>query len=190
MAATASARARRSTSSGSAATASRAAALAVSLDLGLQREGVLRALRGFSGLKGRGEKLLSRSGIGILDDSYNASPDALKASLLVLSKEEGRRKIALLSDMLELGERSEELHEDCGAFLSSLPIDRVLLYGEKSLGILRGIRREEKLKDPLRAGDRLRCPENRSAHLGKSHGIFFRGGGASPGGGPRGSGPL
>lgn len=121
-----------------------AAALAVSLDLGLQREGVLRALRGFSGLKGRGEKLLSRSGIGILDDSYNASPDALKASLLVLSKEEGRRKIALLSDMLELGERSEELHEDCGAFLSSLPIDRVLLYGEKSLGILRGIRREEK----------------------------------------------
>ena len=130
-----------------------AAALAVSLDLGLQREGVLQALRGFSGLKGRGEKLLSRSGIGILDDSYNASPDALKASLLVLSKEEGGRKIALLSDMLELGERSEELYEDCGAFLSSLPIDRVLLYGEKSLGILRGIRREEK-----RRGDGRQIP--------------------------------
>ncbi len=71
----------------------------------------------------------------------------------MLSKEEGRRKIALLSDMLELGERSEELHEDCGAFLSSLPIDRVLLYGEKSLGILRGIRREEK-----RRGDGRQIP--------------------------------
>ena len=54
-------------------------------------------------------------GVTVIDDSYNASPDSMKSGLGVLASLPcAGRKLAVLGDMLELGDRSEEAHEATG----------------------------------------------------------------------------
>ncbi|WP_342591558.1 UDP-N-acetylmuramoyl-tripeptide--D-alanyl-D-alanine ligase [Paenibacillus shirakamiensis] len=79
------------------------------------------------------------SGITILNDAYNASPTSVKAALGVLESMKGyRRKIAVLGDMLELGDREEEYHESIGAFITREKADHVFTYGPLAEYIARG----------------------------------------------------
>ena len=52
----------------------------------------------------------------LIDDSYNSSPDSIAAGVDVLKHVSGQRKVAILADILELGEQSEELHRLAGKF--------------------------------------------------------------------------
>jgi len=74
----------------------------------------------------------------VIIDCYNASPDSMKASLTVLSqtepKENGRR-IAVLGDMLELGEMSEKLHSMVGDFVGQSKADVLFCYGNEAQNI-------------------------------------------------------
>ena len=54
------------------------------------------------------------SGATVIDDSYNANPTATKRALDVLASASGRRRVAVLGEMLELGDHSIALHEDVG----------------------------------------------------------------------------
>ncbi|MBQ7936700.1 MAG: UDP-N-acetylmuramoyl-tripeptide--D-alanyl-D-alanine ligase [Clostridia bacterium] len=67
-------------------------------------------------------------GVTVIDDSYNASPDSMRAALKVLAGK-GGRKVAVLGDMLELGSYEEEGHRQVGAFCGELGIDVVLAAG-------------------------------------------------------------
>ena len=101
-------------------------AMAIGLSLGLNKQKLLQ------GLKGRGGRLSTDDGILIIDDSYNASPDSMKASLKVLASEEGaKRKIAVLGDMNELGDNEIAYHREIGEFLKALPIDALFTLGKK-----------------------------------------------------------
>ena len=60
----------------------------------------------------RGEIVRLSSGITIVDDSYNANPTATKAALAVLAGSPASRRIAVIGEMLELGDRAAELHQD------------------------------------------------------------------------------
>lgn len=74
----------------------------------------------------------------VIIDCYNASPDSMKASLSVLSTlniEKGGRKIAVLGDMLELGDKSKELHELVGDYVGESKADIVFCYGSESQNI-------------------------------------------------------
>ena len=71
----------------------------------------------------------------VYDDCYNSAPNSLEASLDVLSKMNGR-KVAVLGDMLELGEMSAKLHENCGRSL--IKTDRAYLYGDFAEDYYRG----------------------------------------------------
>lgn len=77
--------------------------------------------------------------VSIIDDTYNASPDSMKSALRVLelSRTEGK-KIAILADMLELGEESERQHYGVGLFAGGLKIDRVIAVGERAVKIAEG----------------------------------------------------
>lgn len=75
-------------------------------------------------------------GVTIINDCYNASPDSMKAALTLLDDLQGR-KIAVLADMLELGDYSQEFHKDVGRAAAE-HCDMLLAFGEMSKNICEG----------------------------------------------------
>ena len=65
----------------------------------------------------------------ILDDSYNANPHSMKAAIDTLSTYPGE-KIAVLGSMAELGDESDQLHQEIGDYAKSNPIDSIYCIGE------------------------------------------------------------
>lgn len=104
-----------------------------------------KAAKGFESFQGLRQKLINIPGkYTIIDDTYNASPDSMKASINVLSElETTGRKIAVLGDMFELGDNSEEYHYEVGKFLANKDIDELVAVGELSTHIVRGVKDSE-----------------------------------------------
>ena len=69
------------------------------------------------------------SGVTIVDDSYNANPTATKGALDVLAATPAMRRIAVIGEMLELGDRSAELHEGVGRAAAKAGVDLLLAVG-------------------------------------------------------------
>ena len=86
------------------------------------------------------------NGATIINDSYNASYESMKASLEYLSKRTDLRKIAVLGDMLELGEFSEELHKKVGEEVAKNNIDILICRGKYSEQIIEGAKKSNNLK--------------------------------------------
>lgn len=115
------------------------AALAVSAEMGIDIQGAVNALENFEGFSRRLE-IFETGGITIIDDAYNASPDSMKAALQVLDSMNSRgRKIAVLADMLELGEKAPEYHFDIGVYAVDKRIDAFVMIGDLSWWIGRAI---------------------------------------------------
>lgn len=74
-------------------------------------------------------EIVKKDGITIINDSYNASYDSMKAGLEYLKNVSGERKIAVLGDMLELGKFSKELHEQVGEEVAKNNIDILITVG-------------------------------------------------------------
>jgi len=107
------------------------AAAAVGSLLGVSLEEAQRALCAFQPVAMR-TQVLRKNGIVIINDSYNANPDSVKAALALLAGRAGKRKIAVLGDMLELGPQSPELHADIGRQVAAAGIDLLLATGPMS----------------------------------------------------------
>ncbi|MBI4975423.1 UDP-N-acetylmuramoyl-tripeptide--D-alanyl-D-alanine ligase [Candidatus Peregrinibacteria bacterium] len=88
--------------------------------MGISLENSILALQRFSLPAGRMSVIAGKNGSTILDSSYNSSPEALKEALKILkSLGEGKRKIAVLGNMNELGENSRALHHGAGGLVPS-----------------------------------------------------------------------
>lgn len=88
----------------------------------------------FAGIKplpGRG-LVRKAGGINVIDETYNANPNSVRASLHSLGRKNFKRKIAVLGDMAELGRFSSMFHRNTGLFIKNLDIDRVVTFGVKS----------------------------------------------------------
>ncbi len=116
------------------------AAVGIGIELGLSIDEIKNGLLKFKPLDMR-QQIYNFDGIKIIDDSYNANPDSMKSALNVLCQigKDGR-KIAVLADMLELGESSEELHYMIGKHCADLNIDILLTVGEEAKYINNGAR--------------------------------------------------
>ncbi len=79
-----------------------------------------------------------KNGMKIIDDTYNASPDSMKAAIDVLSATKGFRKIAILADMFELGENSEALHGEVGRYAGESCVDILIAVGLQAKQIAEG----------------------------------------------------
>ena len=105
-----------------------AAVDAAGADLGLAG----LALAELGGLAGRGARFMATVAGGealVIDESYNASPLAMRATLAVLAEETGRH-VAILGDMLELGAASADYHAALAEPILAARVDTVLLVGE------------------------------------------------------------
>jgi UDP-N-acetylmuramoyl-tripeptide--D-alanyl-D-alanine ligase len=90
-------------------------AAAVAMELGVPMAEVAALAERLRPAKRRGEVRFLRQGVTVVDDSYNSSPTALNTSLEMLSREPvAGRRVAVLGEMLELGELATSLHEACG----------------------------------------------------------------------------
>ncbi|MEY4593033.1 MAG: hypothetical protein RIR18_1928 [Pseudomonadota bacterium] len=107
------------------------AAAAVCLAAGLPLSSIATGLAAFSGVKGRLQKSALSGGGLLLDDTYNANPDSVRAGIDVLASTVGR-KILVLGDMGEIGEASGQYHDEVGGYAKSQGIDRLLTLGEAS----------------------------------------------------------
>ena len=90
-------------------------AIAAALENGIGVRSSVEALKSFSPPPGRSTLIRLRPDLIVIDDSYNASPDAVLAALSLLAELPGKTKIAVLGEMRELGQASEELHALVGA---------------------------------------------------------------------------
>jgi UDP-N-acetylmuramoyl-tripeptide--D-alanyl-D-alanine ligase len=77
----------------------------------------------------RGEVVRLASGITVIDDSYNANPTATRRALDVLATSRAARRIAVLGEMLELGDRAPELHAAVGRAAAMARVDVLLAVG-------------------------------------------------------------
>lgn len=87
------------------------------------------ALASLEPLEGRGKRY-HRNDMLIIDESYNASPIAMRAALEVLASVEAKRKIAVLGDMYELGAESAQMHAALADDIERLDIDGVITCGQ------------------------------------------------------------
>lgn len=114
------------------------AAVAVSDALGVDRGASVSALAGYEPPAMR-QQIRRGNGITVLDDSYNASPDSVKSSLNVLrSLECAGKRGAVLADMLELGDLSEQAHYETGREAARSGMDFLVTVGKRAEAIARG----------------------------------------------------
>ena len=103
----------------------------VGLSLGLSMEEIRRGIEALQPISGRSH-ILRTPLYTLLDDCYNANPVSMCAMLDVLARTSGRR-VAILGDMGELGEESEQLHTQVGEHAAALGLDAVITIGTLSL---------------------------------------------------------
>lgn len=106
------------------------AASAACVSLGLSLDQVAAGLQAFRPPQWRMEILNLPGNRRLIRDCYNANPHSVKAALQVLSQGNlGSKTLAILADMMELGEYAESLHEETGRTAARLGIDRVVFVG-------------------------------------------------------------
>lgn len=118
-----------------------AAAVGVAFDMNLLD--ISEALRSFSTPAGRMNLIPGIKNTMIIDDTYNSSPTSSISALDVVKKiplSVGKRKFAVLGDMLELGRESVAGHKQVGKYLVESGIDKLIVVGERALDIAVGAR--------------------------------------------------
>jgi UDP-N-acetylmuramoyl-tripeptide--D-alanyl-D-alanine ligase len=107
-----------------------AAAVAVAMALGVPAADAVDALARYApvGMRQRIER--TASGVVVVNDTYNANPTSVRASLVALRDLPGRR-VAVLGDMLELGADEDGWHREVLEFALSLALDRVVVCGPR-----------------------------------------------------------
>jgi UDP-N-acetylmuramoyl-tripeptide--D-alanyl-D-alanine ligase len=93
---------------------------------------VKQGLEAFAGIKGRLQRRAGRNGALVIDDSYNANPDSVRAAIDVLAAIPGKR-IFVMGDMGEAGAAAGQFHDEIGGYAKSRGIDRLLCLGDLSV---------------------------------------------------------
>lgn len=115
------------------------AAIAAGLTLGLSVEDIQRGISSLTTTKMRFE-VIRRDGLTIVNDAYNASPASMRVAIKTASEIYSGRLIAVLGDMLELGDISEAVHREIGADLVENKFDTLITLGELGKFIAAGAR--------------------------------------------------
>ncbi|HLT84765.1 MAG TPA: UDP-N-acetylmuramoyl-tripeptide--D-alanyl-D-alanine ligase [Phototrophicaceae bacterium] len=121
------------------------AALALGLDAGAVAHGLSTAER----VSAHRMAVTHRpDGVVVLDDAYNANPDSMAAALRAAAAMPARRRVAVVGEMLELGEETERAHEDAGRLAAELGFDVLVAPGATGALVRRGAGRGPDVHTP------------------------------------------
>jgi UDP-N-acetylmuramoyl-tripeptide--D-alanyl-D-alanine ligase len=104
-------------------------AAATALEMGIDLDTIVSTAAQLKPSSKRGAILKLPKGVTVIDDSYNSSPSALQRSLEVIARSWAARRIAVLGEMLELGELSVPLHEACGRAAAVSRLSKLVTVG-------------------------------------------------------------
>ncbi|MBH97120.1 MAG: UDP-N-acetylmuramoyl-tripeptide--D-alanyl-D-alanine ligase [Rhodospirillaceae bacterium] len=160
------------------------AASTVAYTLGVSKEEIKRGLSQASAVNGRLNILPSRSGAKIIDDTYNANPDSVRAALNCLKDLSGRR-VFVLGDMAELGETSIDLHQEIGTYakdccdffftVGDLSLHAAKAFGHKSVSFSNITSLQQALEPLLTENTVLLLKGSRSMGLERVVELIIRG---------------
>lgn len=157
-------------------------AFAIGDILGIEKEKIIKGISEFKLTAKRMDIQIIKDNIKVINDSYNASYDSMKAALEVINKTEATRKIAVLGNMLELGDYTKELHQKVGDEVIKNNIDILITVGEyakeignraKSLGMKNVFEFEnitdttKYLEDNIQKGDLILLKASNSMNFSK-----------------------
>lgn len=130
---------------------------------------IVSGISKYKNFKGRLEIVNIKDNVTLIDDTYNASIDSMKSGLITVNDLKSNRKIAVLGDMLELGEYSKNIHLQVGKIFKDLKYDMLYTLGNESKNIALSASKyidknniicfntkeelEEKLKSVIKSGD-------------------------------------
>ncbi len=106
------------------------AAAAIASSVGARPLVIAAGLSDFRAAAKRMEMLEGPCGYGILNDTYNANPASMSAALMTLQQMRAGTSVALLGDMLELGDSTEKAHRELGRLVAACGVDLLGLVGE------------------------------------------------------------
>ena len=136
------------------------AAIACATAAGVQQDAIVRGLEAFAPVTGRLQQHRASNGASIIDDSYNANPDSVRAAIDVLAQA-GAPRLLVLGDMGEVGTQGRQFHEEIAAYAAACGIERVLVTGELTRFMVgtvgaqgAGVQHFEQFDDLLAALDR------------------------------------
>lgn len=130
------------------------AAIACALAAGIDQQTIVRGLEAFSPVGGRLQRKQAANGALVIDDTYNANPDSMRAAIDVLAAYPAPR-ILVIGDMGEVGTQGREFTEEIGAYAQSRGIETVLATGELSRHLVAsGAQHYEQFDDVLAALDK------------------------------------
>ncbi len=158
------------------------AAAAVGHLLGLPVAEIKAGLETFEPAWGRMNILQTASGIHVIDDTYNANPESMKAAITTLvSLRANNRSIFVAGDMLELGAQAESLHRQVGVRAATANINKLLVTGDYADAVADGAKKAgmkseniftgsqgkilNALKGSLKPGDWVLVKGSRGAHM-------------------------
>ena len=105
------------------------AAIACTLASGITREAIVRGLESFAPVSGRLQRKAALNGANVIDDTYNANPDSVRAAIDVLKQADGVR-VLVLGDMGEVGSDGRQFHEEIGAYAHARGINLLFTLGQ------------------------------------------------------------
>ena len=113
------------------------AAAAAAVAAGVRIDAIEAGLNAFVPYSGRLQKKLATSGAVVIDDSYNANPDSVRAAIDVLANVAGRRML-VLGRMAEVGDDGPKYHHEVGAYAKERGIDALLTFGPDTAPAVEG----------------------------------------------------
>ncbi|MCA9333419.1 hypothetical protein KC963_00035, partial [Candidatus Saccharibacteria bacterium] len=156
------------------------AAAAAAHQLGVSPKDIVKGLQRITPVPGRMQILSGIKNSVLIDDTYNASPLAVKAALDVLYSANTMQRIAILGTMNEMGEGSARMHEEIGEYCDPTKLDAVVTVGDQAALYLAHAAAQKGCKvvsflNPYEAGDWVKDNVKKNAVIlakGSQNGVF------------------
>lgn len=117
------------------------AAVCAGLNMGVSETDIANGLKNCEYTASRLE-IIDRNGTEIINDCYNSSPDSVRAALKVMAYSLKSRKVAVLGDILEMGEYAKDAHFDLGKTVSCMGVDLLITAGDNAKFIAQGAKED------------------------------------------------